>query len=369
MASVRLIHIAPELPPTVGGVADYTALLSRRLVEVSDGAVEPVLVHAGKEPADAIDVELPVVDLSGQCSAPAFSETVGRLADEVDGQAKVLLEYSGYGYSKRGAPLWLVRGLRRVCGGGALPLVTMFHELYATSWKPWTKAFWTMPIQWITAVHIVRLSRGLASNRDHAVQWIDRRRGDCPVRNSPTFSNVGEPEEAPKYDKRAPYAVLFGGRRMKNHMYEEGRSIMRDMLTQVGVRRIIEIGPRASCSSQKLGSIPIERRGILSATEVSNLLKRASLGILKHPLHCLTKSGVWASYAAHGVAPVIMAEPRSLEKLEEGTHYLLLDDSSDFKAWNGGQLASVGRCAREWYIRNAHSKRAAQKLFGLLRST
>jgi hypothetical protein len=51
---VRLIHIAPELPPTVGGVADYAVILSRRLVEVSDGTVEPVLIYAGHEPTEAI---------------------------------------------------------------------------------------------------------------------------------------------------------------------------------------------------------------------------------------------------------------------------------------------------------------------------
>ena len=85
--SIRLIHIAPELPPTVGGVADYTAILSRRLVEVSDGAVEPVLVHAGRQFADAIDVDFPVVDLSGQCSTSALAQTVEQSAAEADEQA------------------------------------------------------------------------------------------------------------------------------------------------------------------------------------------------------------------------------------------------------------------------------------------
>ena len=92
MDPIRLIHIAPELPPKVGGVADYTAILSRRLVEVSDGAVEPVLVHAGKERAGAIDVGFPAVDLSGGGTTGALGEAISLVDLENDHRGVVLLE-------------------------------------------------------------------------------------------------------------------------------------------------------------------------------------------------------------------------------------------------------------------------------------
>ena len=68
----------------MGGVADYTAILSRRLVEVSDGEVEPVLVRAGWKAPDSREptVDFPVVERSGVRSASALAETVEQLAQE-----------------------------------------------------------------------------------------------------------------------------------------------------------------------------------------------------------------------------------------------------------------------------------------------
>ena len=174
---VRLIHIAPELPPTVGGVADYTAILSQRLVEVSDGTVEPVLMHAGNQPAEAIDVPFPVEDLSGECSATALAQAIERLAAEADGRAVVLLEYSGYGYASRGVPLWLARDLRQVCGEDGVPLITMFHELYATG-PPWTSAFWMAPLQQHVAAQLARMSAGIVTNRKSGVSWLQKHRAN-----------------------------------------------------------------------------------------------------------------------------------------------------------------------------------------------
>ena len=70
---MHIIHITPELPPTVGGIADYTAILTQRLVEVSDGILEPVLVRAGK----ASD-ELPNVDFEYVDHGDTYSAEIGR---------------------------------------------------------------------------------------------------------------------------------------------------------------------------------------------------------------------------------------------------------------------------------------------------
>jgi len=172
----RFIHVTPELPPTVGGVADYTAILSQRLVEVSSSSVESVLMHAGKTPTEAIEVNFPVVDLSGAQSAVTLADTVRDLANEADGDAVVLLEYVGYGYAKRGAPLWLVRGLSRVCGNNGVPLVTMVHEVRASNWKPWTSTFWLSPIQGYVVAQLARMSRAVVTNRIPSAEWLRSRR-------------------------------------------------------------------------------------------------------------------------------------------------------------------------------------------------
>ena len=66
---MHLIHISPEVPPAVGGIADYTAILSRRLVEVSGGSVVPTLIRAGwKGDGPTPETEFNTVDCAGNAT-------------------------------------------------------------------------------------------------------------------------------------------------------------------------------------------------------------------------------------------------------------------------------------------------------------
>jgi hypothetical protein len=359
---VQLIHIAPELPPTVGGVADYTAILSKRIVEVTNRAVEPILIHAGKEAVNAIDVAHPVEDLGGQCSSNDLSGVIARLHRESDIPAMVLLEYSGYGYSGRGAPFWLVQGLRRGCNRRGIPLVTIFHELYANSYKPWEAQFWAMPVQRYVATELASISDGLMANWDAAAQWLKRQVDGQTVRMSPTFSNVGEPMENREYKDRQPYAVCFGGAAKKNELFEESGIALTNILQKEGVDRIVDIGPSSSKYARAQIGLPVEEKGILSGEAVSSFLRDASLGLLNYPLHCLKKSGVWASYAAHGVPTLLAAKEQDIEGLENGRHYLLLDE----QRLDADNLDEISKAAYEWYWKEARSQRAAQRVLAFV---
>jgi hypothetical protein len=278
----------------VGGVADYTAILSRRLVEVSNGAVEPVLVHAGAQEADTIDVDFPVVNLSGEQSAGPLAEAVKEVAREAEQDAVVLVEYSGYGYTRRGAPWWLLRGLRKACGSGGVPLITIFHELYASSYKPWDARFWLMPVQRYVTGRLASISDGCTANWDAAARWLGRQVDGKPVRMSPTFSNVGEPGSLPNYNARKPYAVCFGGARRKEEMYSQYGQVLSETLCQIGIEEIVDVGPSPRKSAYADIGISVNPKGIRPESEISSRLTEASLGILKHSLHCLKKSGVRA---------------------------------------------------------------------------
>ena len=66
---------------------------------------------------------------------------------------------------------------------------------------------------------------------------------------------------------------------------------------------------------------PIER-GRLSEEEVSQCLQRSKYGLLSYRPSYLAKSGVFAAYAAHGVACLLVAKPeRNLDGLEPGIHF------------------------------------------------
>jgi len=352
--SVRLIHISPELPPTVGGVADYTALLSRRLVEVSDGAVEPVLVHAGKAAAEAIEVDVPAVDLSGQCSATALADTVRRLAREADERAVVLLEYSGYGYSGRGTPVWLYRGLERGCRTDSVELVTIFHEL-AASGPPWSSAFWLAPLQRWIAKRLLRASSHALVNRPPSADQLRSWASDASkVVLQPVFSNVGEPETNPPLDDR-DCAVIFCGGKEKELIYDRSDQL-EQLLRREGIDRLVDIGP----PPETLPSMDVthEVLGVQPAETISRWLLRTRMGFARRRLDLLTKSGVVAAYLAHGVAPVILphGSPSHAPSLDEGDHYVTLDHAqSPAMDW-----ACMNRRVYEWYQHRAHSSKAAQ---------
>lgn len=358
---IRCIHITPELPPTVGGVADYTAILSRRLVEVSDGAVEPVLVHAGKQQVDAIEVDFPVVDLSGEQSARRLVEAVQELAYEAEEDAVVLLEYSGYGYAKRGAPWWLARGLRRVCGGEEIPLITMFHEISASG-PVWTSAFWLSPVQSWIAWQITRLSDGITTTHPTGAsqigQWAD---DDTSVEVTPAFSNVGEPTERPPPSERCPQAVIFGGQRTKTAIYQTHRAVTQKALEEWGIQTVVDVGPPGVATPERL-EIDVEVRGIQPVEVISELLLDAQIGILHYPAAYATKSGILAAYMAHGVVPLLV-EPEPLGgRLGAGEHFALAGGT---KKENAGRIAQK---TTAWYDRHVHSRRAAQTILDLTES-
>jgi len=348
--------VTAELPPTVGGVADYTALLSRRLVEVSDGAVEPVLMHAGNQPVEAIDVDFPVEDLSGQCSASALAQAIERLAAEADGRAVVLLEYSGYGYASRGAPLWLARGLRRVCGEDGVPLITMFHELYATG-PPWKSAFWMSFLQSLTARRIARCSTEILTNRTSSEEWLKSVGGGTSVEMQPVFSNVGEPSTVPPFDSRQDVAILFGGEGTKRQVHQQTARGAKNRLEELGIDRIVDIGPRPEKADTDAFGLPVLQKGVLPAEKVSELLKRAKVGLVRCPSDCITKSGIAAAYFAHGVIPLVVDD---VDASLPSNQYLTLDGSARY------DLAERARTGREWYCSSAHSRKSAQRVMKLL---
>src|SRR5258706_106895 len=59
----------------------------------------------------------------------------------------IFLNYSGYGYQKRGLPVDLYLTLRRLVKRNKVPLFIYFHELYAggTHWR--NSSYWLYPFQ------------------------------------------------------------------------------------------------------------------------------------------------------------------------------------------------------------------------------
>ena len=356
MHHVRLLHITPELPPNVGGIADYTAILSRRLVEVSEGSVVPTLIRAGwKGDGPEPDTEFDTVDCAGECDPAILARTIQKHADSAD-RTVVLLQYSGYGYAQRGAPWWLVRGLQQACGASGIPLITMFHEIRAWDPRPWTSAFWFSLLQTHIARRLAQLSRRIITNHPAGAETVQSFASETPVDVCPVFSNVGEPTSRVPYEQRSPVAILFGGKAMKREVYHEHSSTLNAFVDQWDIDTIIDIGSVVDFPAGAI-DVPVDVRGIQPVTEISACMAKARVGLLRYPSAYATKSGILASLMAHGVVPVIFDTSSQEGVLIRSTHFLDIEEAENADPNRKGSM--VSKEAAKWYEQNAHSERTA----------
>ena len=110
----------------------------------------------------------------------------------------LVLHYVGYGYARRGAPVWLVQGLRRwKSGASQRGLVVMFHEVWAFG-PPWTSSFWLFPLQRALAAELLRLADTFLTNTGlHSTTFPVRSRKPISVAAVLVLSNIGEPTNLP----------------------------------------------------------------------------------------------------------------------------------------------------------------------------
>jgi hypothetical protein len=349
-APSTFIQIVPRLTNKPNGVADYGLALARALrVHGIDSVflTATPLIGGRARQNEWNTISVP------KREARSLAETIASAADPIKATA-ILLHMSGYGYSKRGAPLWLLQGLRRwrVRYDSRLPFITIFHEVYAMG-RPWESSFWLSPVQRIIARSILNLSSNAIATtqlfRDQLLKWNDAAR----VTSMPVFSNVGEPSQCVDPSVRSATAVVFGLAGVENRLFGTFRPDLERVIATLGIEEIIDIGPRSSVPTRFAG-VPIISKGVLPEFAVSELLQQARLGFVAYPFDVLAKSGVFAAYAAHGTIPVVFAERRgSFDGLQAGRHFL--DGVKLRTPINVDHLGSMQRELFNWY--RTHSLR------------
>jgi len=293
------------VPPGFGGVRDYATLVGNSL-------------HAPPlEMTRATDVSA----LSGDC---------------------LLLHFSGYGFQKRGIPLWLVEHMRTL-RTRFKSFGVVFHELYASS-PPWGSAFWLAGWQKRIARELLDLSDFWLTNREESGRWLLARREATPHRVLPVFSNVGEPTliEA----DRAPHMVVFGGPGVRANVYLWAGGEVFDCARRRGLV-IHDKGPplQDAALAERLVQKKAVVHGKLAAPEVSRALSRASYGALSYPVDYASKSGVLAAYSAHGLCPILLwNDYRPHDGLVANVNYV-----AGFAALDATDAWTIGQEARRWY--------------------
>ncbi len=327
MRGLSVLHVVPYLPPAVSGVGDYAMVLARAL-----------RAGYGIECVFAVGNGVEGEDLEGfRVVSLRRGEDLGRVALGFD---RVLLQYVGYGYERRGCPVWLIRALRG--WQAARPdgrLVTMFHELYAFG-PPWRSSFWVHLVQRWVCGQLARMSFGCMTNRAESRARLNRLGGREDVVAVPVFSNVGEPEAVPGIGRRPAQMVVYGG------MAASAVGRLRRQIEELGVRRVVRFGARGG-GWPELG-VPFYDRGRISAVALSDLLLESRVGWLDYFDGYLAKSGIFAAYCAHGVVPVLFRENDSeADGLVAAKHFLAGVNWG--VSWSQEELEVVANNARAWY--------------------
>jgi hypothetical protein len=342
-----MIQVVPRRSAEPNGVADCALALARALLAYS-GANSVFL--SGTPAAEAMPVE---DDWKTVCvpkrDAQILADTVQLLSAETNARA-VVLHFSGYGYQKRGVPVWLVQGLQNWSRrAGHVPLLTIFHELYATG-RPWQSSFWVSPLQKHIARSILNLSSAAVTPTNLYRKLLSEWRGSNAIKitSMPVFSNVGEPGCGSAPCARTAAAVVFGLAGVEDYVFGVYRSEVERIIAALGIEKIFDVGPRFSAMPGTLAGVPVISKGVLPQGAVSELLQRARFGFVAYPLDFIAKSGVFAAYAAHGVVPIVLSDKQgTFDGLQPARHFL--DGLRLGTAGGGEALASIQRELFTWY--------------------
>jgi hypothetical protein len=262
---------------------------------------------------------------------------------EVNENDIIVLQMSGYGYSRRGVPMWLLSALKKRKKSMRC-LGIYFHEISAFG-PPWTSSFWLMPFQKWIARELVKLSDFWQTNNSRSAGWLANY-SVAPNSVLPVFSNVGE-LEIPVRNRRKEI-VVFGGPATRSRAYAAAGPELNDFANKHGFV-IHDIGPaiEEGVTSSSIDENNVVIHGELLAAEVSKILESAMFGLLAYPMDSATKSGVLAAYASHGLCPVVYTGGHSsIGGLLEGRHYLSSLSSDPYTFDN---VSAVGKSIWEWY--------------------
>lgn len=360
---LKIIQIVPQLPPSINGLGDYALNLARQLWK--DYEIETLFVvgHPNWQGATAIE-DFPIQQVLAHSAEALFfllSTDSNQLVS--DPTVPVLLHYVGYGYAKRGCPVWLVEGLERwKTNNPKSCLVTMFHELNASG-PPWKSAFWLSGQQRNLVARLAQLSNScLTSQQLYAETLYELSHGkQTQIHTLPIFSNIGESEQVSPLAKRHRRLVVFGSGSSRLKVYRESLIELRHACQVLAIEKIWDIGPSIDLTLYPVKDVPVVEIGSQPAGEISAILSNSLAGFIHHDPDFLAKSGIFAAYCAHGLLPVnTRSSVLQLNGIKSGEHYWV-PDAQTTSLKNIVEAQTIATNAYSWY--QTHNLTTQTKIF------
>ncbi len=265
---------------------------------------------------------------------------------------RVILQFSAYGFQRRGVPLWLISSIRRNKPKMAR-FGVFFHELYALG-PPWSSSFYLTYVQRHVCRQMLGLSDFWLTNRRQSYEWLDRFSSSKESCVLPAVSNVGELQSSA--GPRDKSVVVFGSASLRGSLYERYPGILHWARDNSYVVHDVGSPIEDAALTRTLTQFKVMIHGRLPSASIGSLLERAQFGVLRYPVEYLAKSSILGAYCAHAVCPVIFSDryPDS-DGLSAGTSYLRGDAFTGLTSNIEDSARAVGGNAWMWY--RAHSIR------------
>jgi hypothetical protein len=362
-----IIQIVPRLPPAIDGVGDYALNLARQLRKDFNVQTHFIVGNPTWQGETVIE-EFPVSHISDS-SANSLVKVLN------DRSLPVLLHYVGYGYAKRGCPVWLVEALKEWKRKNEKSrLVTMFHEI-AASGPIGSSSFWLSGLQRNLAERLVSLSDRLITSNQLYAQILEKLSGGkhCQIPALPVFSNIGEPEEVPQLRHRTKNLVIFGSTATRRRAYGQSQEAIEAACNLFQIEKILDIGTPVEESPDSIGSTPLVIMGRLPPQQISDILLNSFSGFLNYSPNFLGKSGIFAAYSSHGILAIqdgIIVNKDFYDGIRSSIHYLSSMEflssnniaTSQYTKFNSIiSLQTIATNAYQWY--QDHSLHRQSKAF------
>ncbi|MBC8096448.1 MAG: glycosyltransferase [Akkermansiaceae bacterium] len=367
-----ITHIVPALPPQIDGVGDYALHLARRLR--SDHGINSRFIVCDPDwngPSRLEDFVVRRLRLRNEAG-------IWSLLAAVKENPAVLLHYVGYGYHKRGVPIWLYRGIHSWLAeqnGNRKQFSTVFHELWASSSKPWKSEFYLRLVQkWIVEGLHRRSELSITSTRrmqtllegiqPHKTMWLPIP-SNVPMVERPQFGN----------GRTARLRVaIFGQYWSRSATVKAHANLLRALDQKKLLGSAMLIGKGLAVNGAMTEDLALLRKcvapdrikivGELSPENISHSLNGADLFLSPYRGELACKSGAFMAALATG-CPAVLRDGENAAPLREGEHFLASDDTPSSverfeRAVAEGQLERIARAGRLWYERHADWKVIAQ---------
>lgn len=314
MKKNSIVTIVPTLPPAINGLGDFGYALSKNLHDLYN--VQNTFIITDKYYEVKTSFSFPTYFIPVNSADSLFKFLKNHSPESI------ILHYVGYAYSKTGYPFGLLKGLENFKQQNpGCKIITIFHELYADG-NIFQKAFYTKPLQKKVALDLFELSDASITNTSTTYNILKEKNCNKKLLFLPVYSNVGEETNIKRFNERENNLIVFGSGSLRKKVFDNSSELL-FWTEKLGIEKIIEIGPARS-DQDKLNIPTIEYKGELSSDKISFILRNSKFGMIHYPEHLLTKSGVFASYIAHGVLPVITGVKEQNSENKENDYLYLI---------------------------------------------